>query len=139
MTKYKDLSPEDKKNWEDYIKNPSDVFDKDKSNSINTEKKSRFRFDLHGFTLDQANKKVKEIILSCTEKKYKEILFITGKGKHSTNDKDIYTSTDLGRLKYSVPEFINSDQELRALIVSIQDAKIKDGGAGAIIIKLKNL
>ncbi len=139
MTKYKDLSPEDKKNWEDYIKNPSDVFDKDKSNSINTEKKSRFRFDLHGFTLDQANKKVKEIILSCTEKKYKEILFITGKGKHSTNDKDIYTSNDLGRLKYSVPEFINSDQELRALIVSIQDAKIKDGGEGAIIIKLKNL
>ena len=139
MTKYKDLSPEDKKNWEDYIKNPSDIFDKDKSNSINTEKKSRFRFDLHGFTLDQANKKVKEIILSCTEKKYKEILFITGKGKHSTNDEDIYTSKDLGRLKYSVPEFINSDQELRALIVSIQDAKIKDGGEGAIIIKLKNL
>ena len=139
MTKYKDLSPEDKKNWEDYIKNPSDVFDKDKSNSINNEKRSRFRFDLHGFTLDQANKKVKEIILSCTEKKYKEILFITGKGKHSTNDKDIYTSKDLGRLKYSVPEFINSDEELRALIVSIQDAKIKDGGEGAIIIKLKNL
>ena len=139
MTKYKDLSPEDKKNWEDYIKNPSDVFDKDKSNSINTEKKSRFRFDLHGFTLDQANKKVKEIILSCTEKKYKEILFITGKGKHSTNDKDIYPSKDLGRLKYSVPEFINSDQELSSLIISIQDARIKDGGEGAIIIKLKNL
>ena len=139
MTKYKDLSPEDKKNWEDYIKNPSDIFDKDKTNSVDNEKKSRFRFDLHGFTLDQANKKVKEIILSCTEKKYKEILFITGKGKHSTNDKDIYTSKDLGRLKYSVPEFINSDQELRALIVSIQDAKIKDGGEGAIIIKLKNL
>ena len=139
MTKYKDLSPEDKKNWEDYIKNPSDVFDKDKTNSINTEKKSRFRFDLHGFTLDQANKKVKEIILSCIEKKYKEILLITGKGKHSTNDKDIYKSKDLGILKYSVPEFINSDQELSSLIVSIQDAKIKDGGEGAIIIKLKNL
>ena len=139
MTKHKNLSPEDKKNWEDYIKNPSDIFDKDKTNFINTEKKDRFKFDLHGFTLDEANKKVKEIILSCTEKKYKEILFITGKGKHSTNDKDIYTSKDLGRLKYSVPEFINSDQELRALIVSIQDAKIKDGGEGAIIIKLKNL
>ena len=139
MTKYKYLSPEDKKNWEDYIKNPSDVFDKDKTNSINTEKKSRFRFDLHGFTLDQANKKVKEIILSCIEKKYKEILLITGKGKHSTNDKDIYKSKDLGILKYSVPEFINSDQELSSLIVSIQDAKIKDGGEGAIIIKLKNL
>ena len=139
MTKHKDLSPEDKKNWEDYIKNPSDLFDKDKANSINTEKKSRFRFDLHGFTLDQANKQVREIILSCIEKKYKEILLITGKGKHSTNDKDIYKSKDLGRLKYSVPEFINSDQELSSLIVSIRDAKIKDGGEGAIIIKLKNL
>ena len=139
MTKHKNLSPEDKKNWEDYIKNPSDIFDKDKTKSINTEKKNRFRFDLHGFSLDQANKKVKEIILTCTEKKYKEILFITGKGKHSTNDKDIYISKDLGRLKYSVPEFINSDQELSSLIVSIQDAKIKDGGEGAIIIKLKNL
>ena len=139
MTKHKNLSPEDKKNWEDYIKNPSDIFDKDKTNPINTEKKNRFRFDLHGFTLDQANKKVREIIISCTEKKYKEILFITGKGKHSTNDKDIYTSKDLGRLKYSVPEFINSDQELSSLIISIQDAKIKDGGEGAIIIKLKNL
>ena len=139
MNKHKDLSPEDKKNWEDYIKNPSDIFDKDKTNSVDNEKKSRFRFDLHGFTLDQANKKVKEIILSCTEKKYKEILFITGKGKHSRNDKDIYTSKDLGKLKYSVPEFIKSDQELSSLIVSIQDAKIKDGGEGAIIIKLKNL
>ena len=139
MIKKKDLSSEDKKNWEDYIKNPKDIFDKDQKNQINFLRKGRYRFDLHGFTLDQANKKVKEIILSCTEKKYKEILFITGKGKHSTNDKDIYTSKDLGRLKYSVPEFINSDQELRALIVSIQDAKIKDGGEGAIIIKLKNL
>ena len=139
MNKHKNLSPEDKKNWEDYIKNPSDVFDKDKTNSIDTKKKIRFRFDLHGFTLDQANKKVKEIIISCIEKKYKEILFITGKGKHSTNDKDIYTSKNLGILKYSVPEFINSDQELSSLIISIQDAKIKDGGEGAIIIKLKNL
>ena len=139
MTKHKNLSPEDKKNWEDYIKNPSDIFDKDKTKSINTEKKNRFRFDLHGFSLDQANKKVKEIILTCNEKKYKEILFITGKGKHSTNGKDIYTSKNLGRLKYSVPEFINSDQELSSLIVSIQEAEIKDGGEGAIIIKLKNL
>ena len=139
MNKHKDLSPEDKKNWEDYIKNPSDIFDKDKTNLINTEKKNRFRFDLHGFTLDQANKKVREIILSCSEKKYKEILFITGKGKHSSNDKDIYTSQDLGKLKYSVPEFIKSDQELNSSILSIQQAKIEDGGEGAIVIKLRNL
>ena len=139
MIKHKDLSPEDKKDWEDYIKNPSDVFDKDKTISENSEKKNRFRFDLHGFTLDQANKKVKEIILSCINKKYKEILFITGKGKHSSNDKDIYTSKDLGKLKYSVPEFIKSDQELNSSILSIQEAKIEDGGEGAIVIKLRNL
>ena len=94
---------------------------------------------MHGFTLDQANKKVKEIILSCINKKYKEILFITGKGKHSSNDKDIYTSKDLGKLKYSVPEFIKSDQELNSSILSIQEAKIEDGGEGAIVIKLRNL
>ena len=139
MIKKKDLSSEDKKNWEDYIKNPKDIFDKDQTNQINSLKKGRYRFDLHGFSLDEANNKVREIILSCIEKKYKEILFITGKGKHSTNDKDIYTSKDLGRLRYSVPEFINSDQELSSLIVSIRDAKIKDGGEGAIIINLKNL
>ena len=116
MTKYKDLSPEDKKNWEDYIKNPSDVFDKDKSNSINTEKKSRFRFDLHGFSLDEANNKVREIIFSCIEKKYKEILLITGKGNHSSVDKDIYTSKNLGKLKHSVPEFIKTNLELNKFI-----------------------
>ena len=73
MIKKKYLSKEDKKVWEDYIKNPSDVFDKDKSN-LKKNKNQRFKFDLHGFNLDEANKKVKEIILNCVEKKYKEIL-----------------------------------------------------------------
>ena len=138
MKKKINLSKKDKEDWKKFIEDKSQVPDKESINQHYTNKKN-LKFDLHGFTLDEANKKVKEIILSCVEKKYKEILFITGKGKHSTNDKDIYTSKDLGRLKYSVPEFINSDQELSSLIVSIHDAKIKDGGEGAIIIKLKNL
>ena len=70
---------------------------------------------------------------------YREILFITGKGIHSTNDQNIYSSKDLGKLKFSVPEFIKSDQELIRLIISIEEADIKDGGEGAILIKLKNL
>ena len=82
--------------------------------------------------LDDANKKVKEIILYCVENKYKEILLITGKGIHSTNDKDVYISKDLGKLKYSVPEFIKSDQELNKIIISINEADKKDGGEGAI-------
>ena len=64
---------------------------------------------------------------------------ITGKGIHSTNEKDSYVSKDFGRLKFSVPEFIKSDHELNKLIISVSEAAIKDGGEGAILIKLKNL
>ena len=137
MNKKKDLSTEDKKNWEEYIKNPTDIFDKDQRNQAITKKKDRFSFDLHGYTLDEANNKVKEIIFSCFEKKYREILFITGKGKHSSIDQDIYISKNLGKLKYSVPDYIKSDQDLNELIASINDADNKDGGEGAILIKLK--
>lgn len=139
MIKKKDLSQVDKKTWENYIKNPSDIYDKDGNLFNNTNQNKRFRFDLHGFTLDDANKKVREIILSCLENKYKEILFITGKGLHSTNEKDVYTSKEFGKLKFSVPEFIKSNQELNRLIKSVDEAEIKDGGEGAILIKLKNL
>ena len=138
MIKKKYLSKEDKKVWEDYIKNPSDVFDKDKSN-LKKNKNQRFKFDLHGFNLDEANKKVKEIILNCNEKKYKEILLITGKGMHSSNEKDTYVSKDLGKLKFSVPNFIKTDEELSKLALSISNADLKDGGEGAIIIRLRNL
>ena len=139
MIKKNDFSKEDEKIWKDYIKNPSDIYDKDSLKSGNKNRKKRFKFDLHGFSLDDANKKVKEIIFFCIENKYKEILFITGKGIHSTNEKDIYISKDLGKLKYSVPEFIRLDQELSSLIISVDEADIKDGGDGAIIIKLKYL
>ena len=139
MIKKNDLSKGDKKAWEDYIENPNDIYDKDNPKADNINRRNRFKFDLHGFTLDEANKKVKEIIFFCSEKKYREILLITGKGIHSTNEKDIYISRDLGKLKYSVPEFINSDQELSNLIISINEAASKDGGKGAILIKLKKL
>ena len=138
MIKKKDLSKEDSEVWQSYIKNPTDVYDKDLENkSIN--RKERFKFDLHGYTLDEANKKVKEIIISCSKNKYREILLITGKGLHSTSDEDTYVSSDLSKLRYSVPEFISSDNELRNYIISIEEAEKKDGGDGAILIKLKNL
>ena len=139
MIKKKDLDQDDKKAWEEYIKDPSDIYDKDKNYSIENQRKERFKYDLHGYTSEDANKKVKEIILSCKENKFKEILLITGKGLHSTNDKDIYVSKNLGTLRYSVPEFIKSNEELNNFIISIKEADIKDGGAGAILIKLKNL
>jgi len=139
VIKKKDLDQEDNKAWEEYIKNPSDIYDKDKNYSRENDKKSRFKFDLHGYTLNDANSKVKEIILSCKENNYREILLITGKGLHSKNDKDIYVSKNFGTLRYSVPAFIQSDEELNNYIISIDEAEIKDGGAGALLIKLKNL
>ena len=138
MIKNKNLSQEDEKAWEDFIKDPSNIYDKDYNNQKKS-RKERLKFDLHGFNLDDANKKVREILFFCIENKYKELLLITGKGIHSSNDTDVYTSKDFGKLKFSVPEFINSDLELNKLIISINEADIKDGGEGAILIRLKNL
>ena len=39
MIKKKDLSQEDKKTWEDYIKDPSDIYDKDSNNRKEISKK----------------------------------------------------------------------------------------------------
>ena len=139
MKKKKDLSEEDKKTWEDYLKSPSDIFDKEEKNTNEILRKERFKFDLHGFTLDEANQKVKEIILSCVKKKIKEILLITGKGLHSSTNNDVYVSKNLSKLKFSVPEFINNNNELKKFINSISEASQNDGGTGAILIKLKNL
>ena len=139
MIKKKDLSKKDIETWETYIETPSDVYDKDKNNQQNHHRKGRFRFDLHGHTLDEANQRVKDIIFSCIKQKYKEILFITGKGLHSTSDRNTYVSKDLSKLKYSVPDFIKSDEDLNKFVFSISDADIKDGGEGAILVKLRNL
>ena len=139
MIKKKDPSQEDKKTWEEYIKNPSDIYDKDQNVSNSIQRRERYKFDLHGFTLDEANNKVKEIINHCIKNKFKEILLITGKGIHSTNEENTYVSESLGKLKHSVPEFIRTNSDLNKLIISINDAEKIDGGEGALIIKLKNL
>ena len=141
MIKKKGLPEEDKKTWDDYTKNPTDIYDKEKKNVANnySSEKYRFKFDLHGYTLDEANQKVKEIMITCVKKHYKEILLITGKGLHSTTENDIFVSKNLSKLKFSVPEFINNNSDLNKYVMSISEASVKDGGAGAIIIKLKNL
>ncbi len=139
MIKKKESNQKNKKIWEEYIKNPSDVYDKDQIISNDFRKRDRYKFDLHGFTLDEANIKVKEIIQHCVKNKFRELLLITGKGIHSTSDNDAYISKDLGKLKYSVPEFIKTNSELSKFIISVSEAEKKDGGEGAIIIKLRNL
>jgi len=139
VKKKEDLSNSDKAEWEKYLKNPKDIFDKELVEQKLFDPNSRFRFDLHGFTLLDANQKVQELIIHCQKKGFREILLITGKGLHSNTDKDTYVSKELSKLKFAVPEYINSQKELSDKIFSIEQASIKDGGEGAIIIKLKKL
>ena len=139
MIKKKNISSTDAKIWEEYIKNPTDISIKDIDLEKEHTTKSRFKYDLHGFTLEEANKKVEEIILSCSKKNYKEILLITGKGIHSDTDQNVYVSQQLSKLRYSVPEYINSNPNLLNFVSTISMAKLEDGGDGAIVIKLKKL
>tara|TARA_Y100001958_G_C21029442_1_gene403010 strand:+ start:120 stop:533 length:414 start_codon:yes stop_codon:yes gene_type:complete len=131
------LTQKDKEAWSNFLKDTSRIPDKDQKNYTNSAG-NKFRFDLHGLTLDEANKRVKEIIKSCSEKNYREVLFITGKGLHS-NQGDVYKSSDLSKLRFSVPEFINSDPEISKLILSMVNPSDKEGGKGALLIKLKKL
>ena len=139
MIKKKDLSKEDKETWDNFTRQPSDIYDKDLQIADDNPRKNRLRYDLHGFTLEDANKKVKNLILSGIRNKYKEILLISGKGLHSNTEEDTFVSKNLSKLRFSVPEFINSCDELSKFVVSISEASLKDGGSGAILIKLKNL
>ena len=139
MIKKINISQEDTDTWKNYIKDPKDITNKDKAQINKNINNLRFKYDLHGHTLVDANKIVKKIVLSCVEKNFQEILLITGKGLHSNTENDIYVSKDLSKLKYSVPEFIKSDLEIAKYVLSMSNADKKDGGEGAIIIKLKKL
>ena len=139
MKKKEDISNKDKEFWAEYLKNPKDIFDKELVEKKLSTRPERYKFDLHGFTLFEANKKVGELINSCQEQGFKEILLITGKGLHSNVDQNSYVSPELSKLRFAVPEHIKSQKELSDKIIEIEQADIKDGGEGALILKLKKL
>ncbi len=138
MKKDKHLNNSDLNTWQDFINNTTNVFDKDKD-EVKPYYKKRYKFDLHGYTLDEANIKTKALINFCIEKKIKEILLITGKGIHSNSDEDVFKSKDLSKLKFSIPDYIKSEENISKHISSIQVAPKEDGGEGALLIKLKKL
>ena len=135
MKKKETLSKKDQKDWKEFLEKTSHIPNKDEEAEKKIKNK-RFKFDLHGFTLDDANKKICEIIKYCSQKNYREILVITGKGLHSSNN-NVYESSELSKLRHSVPNFINTNEEITKLVSSISNASHKDGGDGAIVIKLK--
>tara|TARA_B100000780_G_C21046601_1_gene420140 strand:+ start:33 stop:452 length:420 start_codon:yes stop_codon:yes gene_type:complete len=134
-----DIADTEKKIWEEYLKNPKDLFDKELENKKSFNQIKRYRFDLHGFTLLEANTKIRELIIYCQENNFKEILLITGKGLHSTTDQNTYVSKELSKLKFAVPQYIKTQRDLSDKVFSIEPAQLNDGGEGAIIIKLKKL
>ena len=131
-----DISEKDKKDWETFISSKDKVTNKDYK--ISTQKIFKTRsIDLHGYTLEQANKTIEDFIYQAYKEKVNKLIVVTGKGIHSENEKDPYVSKDLSILKYSVPEFIENSKSLMNIINEIKDANIEDGGSGAFYIYLK--
>ncbi len=132
----KKLSDKDKKEWEKFVSSNDKLPNKDSKN-LTKIFKSQKKIDLHGYTLEEANKTIENFINNCFEQNIKKIIVITGKGLHSQNEKNPYLSKDLSILKHSVPNFIKSDRKLMNMIKEISNAKIEDGGEGAFYIYLK--
>ena len=130
------ISEKDKKDWENFLSKNEKLPNKD----IKLDKKILLKIrsiDLHGYTLEQANKSIENFIIKSYQEKINKLIVVTGKGIHSQNEKDPYVSKDLSILKYSVPEFISNNKNLMKIIYEMKDAKIEDGGGGAFYIFLK--
>ena len=130
------ISDKDKKDWENFLLKNESLPNKDSNHKIYKIKK-KIIFDLHGYTLNDANKKIYDLINDSFNKKVKKLVIITGKGIHSQNKNNPYISEELGTLRFSVPEFIKSNLKLMSMIEKIEEANIEDGGNGAFYIFLK--
>ena len=134
------INLEDIKAWEDF-KNQK-FLDGDKGEifkkSVNQNKKQDhidFKIDLHGYSLQESFKKIKEVIESCYQKDFRNILIITGKGLRSKVKENPYLSEDLSLLKYAVPNFIKDN--FSDIINSMEEPEQNLGGSGAFLLRLK--
>jgi DNA-nicking Smr family endonuclease len=134
------IDPEDIKAWEDF-KNQR-FLDGDKGEILKNSKKNNktenhidFKIDLHGFSLEEAFNKIREVIENCYEKNLKNILVVTGKGLRSKVKENPYLSEDLSLLKYAVPNFIKDN--FSEIISSIEEPDQNLGGSGAFLLRLK--
>ena len=130
------ISDKDKLDWENFLSKEEKLENKDLTSPKNKKLKTK-SIDLHGYSLSEANKKIENLINNSYSEGVSKIIVVTGKGLHSQNDKDPYVSKQLGILKYSVPEYIKTNQNLIKKINKIEDANIMDGGSGAFYIYLK--
>ena len=131
-------SDKDKQDWENFLNNKEKIPNKDFIHKKNIRYEKIKKIDLHGYTIEEANKAVEQFIQKCFDESVTKIIVITGKGLRSKNVENPYLSKDLSILKYSVPEFIENNKSLTQFIIEITDAKIEDGGSGAFYVYLKN-
>ena len=138
--KQKDINNPDKnkQDWENFLNTKEKILNKDFVHKKNIRYEKIKKIDLHGYTIEEANKAIEQFIQKCFDESVTKIIVITGKGLRSKNVENPYLSKDLSILKYSVPEFIESNISLTKMIIEITDAKIDDGGGGAFYIYLKN-
>ncbi len=130
------ISDKDKKDWQDFLSKDEPLPNKDLE-IIKNKKLETKSFDLHGYSLNQANEEIENLIKKSYEIGIKKLIIVTGKGIHSQNEKDPYVSKELGILRYSVPEHVKNNKELMKLINEIKEADLEDGGSGAFYIYLK--
>ncbi len=133
----KKISEKDKKDWENFVNKKGKVEDKDNFLKESFDKTDHMEIDLHGYTLEGANKKIFEFVNECFEKNIKSINVITGKGLRSRNAEDPYSSLDLGILKNSVPNYIKNNTELMSKIKHINFDEVMSKNKGSFNIYLK--
>ena len=135
----KKLSDKDLRDWENFIKSKDRISFKEELNKNQIKKKkSTFKIDLHGFSLDQANRFIEKTINDCFEKEVSKLNIITGKGMRSKSAEDPYKSSELSILKNSIPEFIKSNADLMKLIKKVENTDEKNSGSFNVYLKSKN-
>jgi DNA-nicking Smr family endonuclease len=132
------LSDKDKKDWQNFLES-SEKLESKEFDQVNNKIISESSIDLHGYTLDEANKKISEFLENCYLNKVKKINVITGKGMRSKNLEDPYQSKDLSILKYSVPEYIKNNTELMNKIIKIDFESVNSPSKGNFDIFLKTI
>jgi len=133
-------SQKDKKDWEDFTKKIGDIHPKE-DDLLPEQKKTGDikKLDLHGTSLNEANKKVEKFILEAFNQGYRKVLIITGKGLRSKVKDNPYVSEQFSILKNSIPEFIKENSILNQKVIKIVEADKKHGGDGAFYIFLKKI
>ena len=132
------LSDKDKKDWQNFIDSSKKLESKEIDQTIDS-RISKRTIDLHGYTLEEANKEISKFIENCYLNKVKKINVITGKGMRSKNFDDPYRSTDLSILKYSVPEYIKNNSELMNKVIRIDFDSVNSSSKGSFDIFLKTI